>query len=179
MVSDLSGQRELAPVLQRGSSAILLVAAIALAACPAVGALASHEGWPPIGRHRSHAHNQSGVLRGDDGVHNELLGGHGNDTIWAGDIGDVIWGDSKDSGQPTSQYDRLHGGAGEDWLYSSHGHNVIWTGAGKDHVALVYGWGTVYCNGPGRKTLVMRYLPENRHWRLVGCRHKIIQRYRA
>ena len=53
-----------------------------------------------------------------------------------------------------------------DWIYSSHGHDEIWTGAGDDHVALVYGWGTVHCNGPGLKTLVMRLLRRNRHWRL-------------
>ena len=27
--------------------------------------------------------------------HNELLGGHGNDAITGGDVGDVIWGDYK------------------------------------------------------------------------------------
>ena len=26
-------------------------------------------------------------------VHNKLLGGHGDDTIWAGPGGDVLWGD--------------------------------------------------------------------------------------
>ncbi len=70
-----------------------------------------------------------------------------------------------------NQSDQLHGGAGEDWIYASMGHNVIWTGAGNDHIALVYGHGTVFCNGPGLKTLVMRYLPQNRPWKLVGCAH--------
>ncbi len=32
--------------------------------------------------------------------HNELLGGHGNDTIHAGPAGDVIWGDSQAEGNP-------------------------------------------------------------------------------
>lgn len=73
----------------------------------------------------------------------------------------------------------LHGGAGEDWLYASHGDNVISTGAGDDHVALVYGFGTVYCNGPGLKTLVMRFLPANRHYKLVGCKRIAIDPYRA
>jgi len=73
----------------------------------------------------------------------------------------------------------LHGGPGPDWLYASHGLNDIWTGAGNDHVALVYGHGTVHCDGPGVKTLVVRYLPENRHFRLVGCRHVVLVRYRA
>jgi hypothetical protein len=37
----------------------------------------------------------------------------------------------------------------------------------------------VYCNGGGLKTFVMRYLPQNRTWTLVGCDHKVIDRYRA
>ena len=147
----------------------------------AVGALseASHAGWPPIAHLKGHPNNESGVLRGRNGVHNELLGGNGNDTIYAGDDGDVIWGDSNPSGQPESQVDLIYGGRGDDWIYASHGTNYIWTGAGNDHVALVYGHGTVYCDGPGLKTLVMRYLPQNRPWKLVGCTHKVIVPYRA
>lgn len=57
--------------------------------------------------------------------------------------------------------------------------NEIWTGAGNDHVALVYGYGTVFCNGRGLKTLVMRFLPQNRPWKLVGCDHKVIDPYKA
>jgi RTX calcium-binding nonapeptide repeat (4 copies) len=141
--------------------------------------MANHEGWPAIGHHQGHPGNESGIMRGDEGVHNMLLGGDGDDTIWGGDSGDVIWGDSHPGGQPSTQKDFLHGGDGEDWLYASHGYNLIWTGAGNDHVALVYGYGTVYCNGPGLKTLVMRFLPENRHYRLVGCTHKVIDPHRA
>ncbi|MGA9876074.1 MAG: hypothetical protein WBQ21_09715 [Solirubrobacteraceae bacterium] len=111
--------------------------------------------------------------------HNELLGGHGNDTIHAGPAGDVIWGDSQAEGQPTSQVDRLYGGAGNDWIYASHGTNYIWTGAGEDHILLVYGHGVVYCNGPGHKILVMRKLAANRHYRLVGCTDKTIEPYAA
>ncbi len=115
------------------------------------------------------------------GVHNELLGGDGNDTIWAGNEGDVIWGDSHaaPTSPPPRRTSALHGGPGEDWLYASHGYNHIWTGAGNDHIALVYGFGIVDCDGPGRKTLVMRYLPQNRPWKLVGCSNKTIVRYRA
>jgi len=43
----------------------------------------------------------------------------------------------------------------------------------------VYGHGTVHCNGPGLKTFVMRYLPQNRHWNLMGCNHKVIDPYRT
>jgi hypothetical protein len=111
--------------------------------------------------------------------HNELLGGDGNDTIHAGPAGDVIWGDSHAEGNDTAQIDRLYGGAGDDWIYASHGTNYIWTGAGTDHVLLVYGHGVVYCNGPGRKIFVMRKLSSNRHYRLVGCSDKTIVPYAA
>jgi Ca2+-binding RTX toxin-like protein len=164
--------RKLARLLCVTGVGVLAYSGIALAE-------ASHEGWPPIGHHEGHPNNESGTMRGLDGVHNMLLGGDGNDTIWAGNEGDVIWGDSHPEGNPGTQRDFLHGGPGEDWLYASHGYNVIWTGAGNDHVALVYGYGTVYCNGPGLKTLVMRYLPQNRHYNLVGCDHTAIVRYRA
>ncbi len=145
----------------------------------AASGMASHEGWPRIGHHVGHPNNESGTERGLDGVHNMLLGGDGNDRIFAGDMGDVIWGDSHPGGQPESQHDWLHGGPGPDWIYASHGLNEIWTGAGNDHVALVYGHGTVHCDGPGVKTLVVRYLPENRHFRLDGCSHVVLVRYRA
>jgi RTX calcium-binding nonapeptide repeat (4 copies) len=147
----------------------------------AVVAEANHEGWPtdeclkmdkgPAGR----SHMIVGMKR----VHNWLLGGYGNDTIFAGDDGDVIWGDYHPEGQSESQRDYIHGGPGEDWIYSSHGYNEIWTGAGNDHLALVYGHGVVFCDGAGLKTFVMRYLPQNRRWRLVGCSHKTLVRYRA
>jgi hypothetical protein len=156
----------------------LLLGALVAPGSQALGE-ASHAGWPHTTHHEGHPHNESGVMRGLPGVHNMLLGGDGNDTIWAGEEGDVIWGDSHPVQNSESQSDLLHGGAGPDWIYSSHGHNVIWTGAGNDHIALVYGHGTVFCDGLGLKTFVMRYLPENRPWHLVGCAHKVIVRYRA
>ena len=122
------------PLTIRSSAHLVVVFACALLACAGTAlAEANHEGWPQIGHHEGHPNNESGVMRGLDGVHNMLLGGGGNDTIYAGN----------------------------------------------DHVALVYGHGTVYCNGPGLKTLVMRYLPQNRPWKLVGCDHKVIVPYRA
>jgi hypothetical protein len=147
----------------------------------ATAAEANHEGWPHdecLKMDKGSA-GLSHVLVGLEHVHNWLLGGSGNDTIFGGGDGDVIWGDYRPAGQPESQSDYIHGGAGEDWIYSSHGYNEIWTGAGNDHLALVYGHGTVFCNGPGVKTFVMRYLPQNRPWKLVGCSHKVLVRYRA
>ncbi|MGA2454916.1 MAG: calcium-binding protein [Solirubrobacteraceae bacterium] len=142
---------------------------------------ASHAGWPADEclKMDKGQPGLSHTLVGLKHVHNWLLGGYGNDTIFAGDAGDVIWGDYHPEGQPESQSDYLHGGAGNDYIYSSHGYNEIWTGAGNDHLLLVYGHGTVFCNGPGVKTFVMRYLPQNRPWTLVGCSHKVLVRYRA
>jgi hypothetical protein len=168
----LATKRSLPPIIS------LLAVLIALGCTGAAFGLANHTGWPHIEHHEGHPNNESGVMRGLPSVHNMLLGGDGNDTIYAGNDGDVIWGDSHPD-DPPNQSDQLHGGAGEDWIYASMGHNVIWTGAGNDHVALVYGHGTVFCNGPGLKTLVMRYLPQNRPWKLVGCSHKAIDPYRA
>ncbi len=142
---------------------------------------ASHQGWPPeeCAKLDKGPPGVSHTLIGLKSFHNHLLGGYGNDTIWGGNRGDVIWGDYQPSGQSASEVDHLHGGAGPDWIYASHGFNEIWTGAGNDQLALVYGHGVVHCNGGGLKTFVMRYLPQNRPWQLIGCNHKVIDRYRA
>jgi Ca2+-binding RTX toxin-like protein len=101
--------------------------------------------------------------------HNELLGGHGNDTIHAGPAGDVIWGDYKPSGQPTTQSDHLYGGAGNDFIYASHGTNYIYTGGGYDVIHAHFGHGAIHCDS----TSVTVYLSRSgrRGWRLFGCRH--------
>jgi hypothetical protein len=99
--------------------------------------------------------------------HNELLGGHGGDTIHAGPWGDVIWGDYKPSGQPTNQVDNLSGGAGNDFIYGSHGTNVIDAGAGNDEIKTHFGRGTVDC-GPGSDLL---YISRRamRSYKVRGC----------
>jgi Ca2+-binding RTX toxin-like protein len=84
--------------------------------------------------------------------HNELLGGHGSDTIYAGPRGDVLWGDYKPSGQPTSQTDRLNGGNADDFIYAGHGTNIIRAGGGDDYVKAHFGKGIVDCGG-GHDTL--------------------------
>ena len=101
--------------------------------------------------------------------HNELLGGHGDDTIHAGPAGDVIWGDYKPSGQPASQVDHLYGGPGNDFIYASHGRNVIWTGGGRDVVHAHFGRGEIHCDS----ATVTVYLShaDRPLYRLFGCRH--------
>jgi hypothetical protein len=83
---------------------------------------------------------------------NELLGGHGDDTIHGGPWQDVIWGDYKPNGQPLDQHDELNGGPGRDFIYASHGWNTIRAGSGPDFVKTHWGYGIVDC-GPGRDTL--------------------------
>jgi Ca2+-binding RTX toxin-like protein len=113
------------------------------------------------------------VERGDARVmssrtgHNELLGGHGSDVIDAGPWGDVIWGDYKPSGQPTSQRDRLTGGAGRDFIYASHGSNVIVAGAGNDWIKAHFGHGSIDC-GAGADTLYVSRKAQ-KHYKIRGC----------
>lgn len=109
-----------------------------------------------------------GFVNTDQKGHNRLLGGHGNDTIWAGPWGDVIWGDYKPTGQTSKQTDRLNGGAGPDFIYPSHGRNIVVAGAGNDVIHALYGRGTIDC-GPGRDAVylprpVTRYTYKNCEW---------------
>ena len=104
--------------------------------------------------------------------HNKLLGGHGDDTIHAGPWGDVLWGDYKPSGQPTSQRDRLTGGAGRDFIYASHGWNTIRAGGGDDFVKAHFGRGIVDCGG-GRDTLyISRRALRAKRYKIRGCERR-------
>jgi len=128
------------------------------------GDKASHDGWPAI----------SGVFwKVLDGSHgfaggplsDELLGHHGDDVIHGGPGADVIWGDWDPVGNGPGQRDRLTGGAGDDWIYSSHGTNTIRAGSGNDVVWAFYGRGTVDC-GPGNDTIRIR---NSNRYRFRNC----------
>jgi len=148
---------------------LILIAALLLSASAAV-AKTSHAGWPVInGVLKMHKTDRSGTLRGRAGKHNELLGGHGNDTIYAGSVGDVLWGDYKPSGQPTSQVDRIYGGAGKDFIYASHGSNFIHTGGGDDQIHAHFGRGAIWCEG-GNPTVFLSHA-SRRRYQLHGCRN--------
>jgi Ca2+-binding RTX toxin-like protein len=130
---------------------VLLLLAIVGCAALAGGAVAntSHAGWPAIdGVLKMHKQDQSTTMRGT-GRNDELLGGHGSDTIWGRDGHDVLWGDYKPSGQNETQVDHLNSGAGNDFVYASHGRNVIRAGAGDDTVHAHFGRGIIDC-GAGR-----------------------------
>jgi hypothetical protein len=151
----------------------------ALAAAMTVGAGAcgglasantSHAGWPKInGSLIIHRDDEATPMRGTRGKHNELLGGHGDDTITAADVGDVLWGDYKPSGQPETQVDTIKGGAGKDFIYASHGRNVISSGGGPDHIHAHFGRGSITCTS--RKSTVFLSHRSQKRYKLHGCRH--------
>ena len=109
--------------------------------------------------------------------HNELLGGHGNDTIYAGPWGDVLWGDYKPSGQPTTQVDRIYGGPGKDFIYTSHGNNIVSAGGGGDWVKAHFGRGKIDCGGGNDVLYISRRA--QRHYTIRDCErisHKTLGR---
>jgi hypothetical protein len=109
----------------------------------------------------------TGFVITDRPGHSRLLGGHGDDTISASPWGDVIWGDYKPTGNRTRQSDRLSGGAGPDFIYPSHGRNVIDAGAGTDSIHGHFGHGRVDC-GPGRDILYI-HGGHRQRWKHVNC----------
>jgi hypothetical protein len=153
----------------RGWSAAVAAAAL-FTACAAVALAqkASHKEWPKIdGKLIIHKHDEETPLRGVRTKHNELLGGHGNDTITAGDAGDVMWGDYKPSGQPESQRDVITGGPGQDHIYASHGTNTIVTNGGADRVHAHFGRGTITCTT--KQPLIYLSQRSKRRYKLHGC----------
>jgi Ca2+-binding RTX toxin-like protein len=118
--------------------------------------------------HASSHHKRTRVVPQNIG-HNELLGGHGHDTIHAGPAGDVIWGDFRPCCQPTSQVDRLYGGPGRDHIYASHGRNFIFTGGGRDLVHAHFGQGEIHCESD--RVLVYLSHRSRRGYDLFGCGH--------
>src|ERR1700745_2743432 len=99
--------------------------------------------------------------------HNELLGGHGSDTIHAGPWGDVLWGDYKPSGQPTRQHDQIWGGPGRDHIYAGHGRNAIRAGGGDDWIKAHFGSGLVNC-GAGNDLLYISRRAQ-KHYKIRNC----------
>jgi len=139
-----------------------------LAAVAPAANKASHKGWPKIdGKLDIHKADETTPMVGTKGKHNELLGGHGNDTITAGDIGDVLWGDYKPSGQPATQRDIINGGAGKDHIYASHGTNTIVTHGAADQVHAHFGRGTITCTT--KAPLIFLSHKSQKRYKLRGC----------
>jgi RTX calcium-binding nonapeptide repeat (4 copies) len=109
----------------------------------------SHAGWPRITGVFAKVGDSTGRRLVGGPANDELLGHHGSDTIAGGAGQDVLWGDWDPSGNTTRQHDVLRGGAGDDFIYPSHGTTRVLAGPGNDHIWAFYGRGTIDC-GPGR-----------------------------
>lgn len=144
--------------------------AAAVLATPALS-MTSHAGWPPD-QHLVMDKGPAGqhhVLRGEPNIHNYLLGGYGDDTIYGGQAGDVIWGDYHPSGQPTHQTAVIHAGNGENFIYANDTINHVWTGTNPQTVVHAHeDSGVIHCQNPHIIVFTShRALP---HWHLDGCR---------
>ena len=113
--------------------------------------MTSHAGWPPIstwswtGAPAGRDHLLVGVL----GRHNYLLGGYGNDTIYGGNAGDVIWGDYHASGWPAFQTAVIHAGNGKNFIYANDTVNYVWTGSNPATVVHAHeNSGVIHCENP-------------------------------
>jgi hypothetical protein len=147
----------------------LLAATAVLAPGAAALASTSHAGWPPVARQdiQINRTDADATLVAHPGVHNELLGGHGNDTLDGGNLGDILWGDYKLNG-PTTQVDHINGGAGRDYIYASHGTNFIFTGGGGDVVHAHFGRGQIHC-GSARDLVYLSH-KSRPGYKLTGCK---------
>jgi hypothetical protein len=162
------------PCAQRASAALVTAMAVlaALVFVTAATAMTSHAGWPadqhlimdkgPAGRQH--------VLSGVPHRHNYLLGGYGNDTIYGGNAGDVIWGDYHPSGWPSFQTAVIHAGNGKNFIYSNDTVNYVWTGTNPATVVHAHeGSGVIHCEN--RNIVVFTSHHALPHYKLHGCRH--------
>lgn len=122
---------------------------------PGGGEKVSHAGWPKVTGilwkvEDSRASEKTGGARND-----ELLGHHGSDRVVGRGGDDILWGDWDPKNNNTKQVDVQDGGAGDDFIYSSHGRNVLRGGPGKDLLYAYYGRGTIDC-GAGKDLLRVR-----------------------
>jgi hypothetical protein len=153
-----------------GAATAALATACALAASAV--AMTSHAGWPPdehlvMDRGPAGLHH---VLSGRPGVHNYLLGGYGDDTIYGGTAGDVIWGDYHPSGWPSFQVAVIHAGNGRNFIYANDTVNYVWTGTNPATVVHAHeNSGVIHCENPHIVVFTSKHaLP---HFKLDGCRH--------
>jgi Ca2+-binding RTX toxin-like protein len=119
------------------------------------GEKVSHRGWPPITGILWKVLDSRGHTKTAGAENDELLGHHGSDRLAGGGGSDVLWGDWDPRNNTTGQRDLLRGGAGNDFIYPSHGTTTVFAGPGRDYVWAFYGRGTIDC-GPGNDTVRIR-----------------------
>jgi RTX calcium-binding nonapeptide repeat (4 copies) len=129
----------------------------------------THRHWPAFDgiRWQVIANNDTGESVTATQWSDELLGRNGSDTLSGGPASDVIWGDSNPTVNGPGQHDVLDGGAGNDWMYASHGSNTIDGGAGNDHILAAFGHGTIDC-GPGDDTVAAKST-----YKVRNCEHRV------
>jgi hypothetical protein len=162
------------PVSRRPWSIRLVAATTMLAAlvlAVSATAMTSHAGWPAdqhlvMDKGPGGLHN---TLVGRPSVHNYLLGGYGDDTIYGGRAGDVIWGDYHESGWPSRQTAVIHAGNGKNYIYANDTVNYVWTGTNPDTVVHAHeNGGVIHCENP--HIVVFTSHRALGHWQLDGCR---------
>jgi hypothetical protein len=154
-----------AVVLTAALAALLSIAATAVA-------MTSHAGWPRdqhLVMDKGPAGHQN-TLMGKPGVHNYLLGGYGDDTIYGSSAGDVIWGDYHPFGWPKHQTAVIHAGDGQNFIYANDTVNYVWTGTNPKTVVHAHeDGGVIHCEN---QHIVVFTSHHARHrWKLDGCRH--------
>lgn len=151
--------------LWAGVALVIALAAVAAAAST------SHKGWPKIDGLLlidKGPPGQAHTLRGLPDKHNELLGGYGNDTLYGGNVGDVLWSDYHPRGT-RSQVTHIEAGDGRNFIYASHAANYINTGSNPRTVVHAhYGHGAIHCGSP--KIVVYLSHRDRRRYRLFGCK---------
>jgi Ca2+-binding RTX toxin-like protein len=146
---------------------LVILFALTATTMVAFGGKASHKGWPKIpAGHLRFAKPGGSHLIGSS-KSDELLGQHGDDTLEGSGASDVLWGDLQPNNQPLSQHDRIDGGDGKDFIYTSHGYNTVDAGDGSDEVHAHYGFGTINC-GPGNDLVFVSHRSEKKY-KLTGC----------
>ena len=158
----------LGAVVAGGGGSVAVADHIEGSSCGTTAKCADHDGWPKMTRDDlQKAEVRGTTLRGKPNNSDELLGWHGSDRLYGYDLADVLWGDHQATGQPTTQWDRIYGGAGNDFIYSSRGRNTIDAGPGNDAIKIRYGRGVLDC-GPGRD---IYNVPRSRksRWKIRNC----------
>jgi hypothetical protein len=156
MTQALAPARYARSVKLRGTLAAAIPAGMAIAVLAATGYATAgctncsdHAYWPKIDGVFKKQSGAGPVTYTGTSKSDELLGHHGSDTLTGREGSDVLWGDWEPGNQPSTQTDTIYGGGGTDFIYGSHGKNVILAGAGNDVISIHYGRGTLDC-GPGR-----------------------------